>query len=825
MRTGFLLSLFLTLFLTLAAAAQGPGGEPAFDSQMNRWESVLQEAERKLRQQGDISPEEEEALKSKLREILSESETRQNEAESRLSPLEDQLESLGEPPGEDAPPENPEIQQTRSDLNERISTIRARVRQAALVRVRSNEFLQEIASRERQRLQEEVLARTPSPIWPGVWQQAGQDTVAFLSRMAAAPVDWAEETAKIGTRGILPWIYLFGISLLAFLVGWPIRYWLNRRFGRDPEEEDPGYSRRIVATVSDGVARAIFPALAIAIAFTILYLQQVLTGYFATLLYILATAVTGFILVTGLARAALSPRRPAWRIMPVTALGAQVLYNRIFLIAAIFAATAALQTAAIEAEALTPAMRSTLVLLDNTVIAILLLSLTPNRYWTNPEEGFGSSSWNAGRILLIIIISSTPFLALAGYSRLAEFLQTRIIVTGVLIGLVLLLRLVFREALAHLLRLAHRRRSDEPEDETRHQLTLFWVGLVIDLLLILPTLYLLLLVYGVPSTIVTLWAEQLLTGLKIGEVTISLVDILFAIMVLAIGLFASGLIRRWLSEKVLPNTYLDYGIRNSISAGISYIGVALALILAIATLGISLSNLALVAGALSVGIGFGLRTVVENFVAGLLLLIERPIKVGDWVVVGPNEGMVRHISVRSTEIETFDRSSVIVPNSDLIASPVTNWTHKNRIARLIIPLRVAYGENTRKVHQLLLDCASQHDDVLAFPEPYVYFKAFGESALEFELRCYIRETDRYLDVMTDLHFAIDESFRENSIQMPFPQQDIHLHRGPSHERRHGKATDSSEEKGPEDPGQQQARQHRGEISTEAEGADRGSDAD
>ncbi len=824
MRTGLLLPFLLTLLLSLAASAQGPGGEPSFDNQFNRWESVLQEAERKLRQQGDISPQEEEALKGKLREIQSESETRQKEAESRLSPLEDQLESLGEPPGEDAPPENPEIQQTREDLNERSSTIRARVRQAALVRVRSNEFLQDIASRERQRLQEEVLTRTPAPIWPSVWQQAAQDAVAFLGQITAAPVEWAEETAKFGTQGLLPYLYLFGIPTLAFLVAWPIRYWLTRRFGRDPEEEDPGYSRRIVATVSDGVARAIFPALAISIAITILYLQQVLTGYFATLLYILAAAVTGFILVTGMARAALSPRRPAWRIMPVTALGAQVLYNRIFLVAAIFSATAALQTAAIEAEAFTPALRSSFVLLDNTVIAILLLSLTPNRYWTNPEEGFGSSSWNAGRFLLIMIVSATPFLALAGYSRLAEFLQTRIIVTGVLVGFLLLLRLVFREALAHLLRLAHRRRSDEPEDETRHQLTLFWGGLVIDVLLILPTLYLLLLVYGVPSTIVTLWAEQLLTGFKLGEVTISLVDILFAILVLTLGLFASGLVRRWLSEKMLPNTYLDYGIRNSISAGISYIGVIVALILAIATLGISLSNLALVAGALSVGIGFGLRTVVENFVAGLLLLIERPIKVGDWVVVGPNEGMVRHISVRSTEIETFDRSAVIVPNSDLIASPVTNWTHKNRIARIIIPLRIYYGEDTRKVQQLLLDSTKDIDDILAFPEPYVLFNAFGESALEFELRCYIRETDRYLDVKTDLHFAIDDSFRENGIQMPFPQQDIYLHRSGT-DPRQGPPQKPAEVSQEDSNRKQQGNQHRGEISTEADGPDRDGDGE
>ncbi|MFD1378779.1 DUF3772 domain-containing protein [Fodinicurvata halophila] len=409
MRTGLLLPFLLTLLLSLAASAQGPGGEPAFDGQIQEWESVLERAEQQLRQPMDASPVVEDELKQELRAVLSAAEHRQNEAESRLAPLQEQLNSLGEPPAEGDPPENPEIRQTRQDLNQRISTIEARVRQAALVRVRANEFLQEIASRERQRLQEEVLERTPSPLWPGVWQQAVQDAVEVLSGIWDAPFDWASEIAQFGRQGALPYLYLFGIPAVAFLLGWPIRHWLSKRFGRDLEEEDPGYSRRVVAAIADGLARAVIPSLAIGIAIGILYFQEILTGYFATLLYILAAAVTGFILVSGLARAVLSPRRPHWRIMPVTPLGARVLYQRVFLVTAIFAGTAALQMAAIQAEAFTPELRSVFVLIDNSVMAVLLLSMLPNRYWVNPEEGFGSTGWNAGRFLLGTVVCLTPF--------------------------------------------------------------------------------------------------------------------------------------------------------------------------------------------------------------------------------------------------------------------------------------------------------------------------------------------------------------------------------------------------------------------------------
>jgi small-conductance mechanosensitive channel len=234
------------------------------------------------------------------------------------------------------------------------------------------------------------------------------------------------------------------------------------------------------------------------------------------------------------------------------------------------------------------------------------------------------------------------------------------------------------------------------------------------------------------------------------------------------------MLRRWLAEKLRTGTRLDLGMRNAIVSGVGYSGWVLAIVIAIATVGLDLSNLALVAGALSVGVGFGLRTVVENFVAGVLLLIERPIKEGDWIVTAGYEGTVKRISVRSTEIETFDRASVILPNAELIAQPVQNWTHKSRMARIILPVGVAYGSDTANVRDILLACAEEHTQVQRYPEPYVIFQQFGESSLDFELRCYVKDTDFVLSCKSDLNFAIDKAFREQGIEIPFPQRDLHV---------------------------------------------------
>ena len=263
------------------------------------------------------------------------------------------------------------------------------------------------------------------------------------------------------------------------------------------------------------------------------------------------------------------------------------------------------------------------------------------------------------------------------------------------------------------------------------------------------------------------------TSLSMGAFEISLGDILAFVVAIWLGIQVSRFIRFILNEDVFTRVRLPRGVPATISMMVNYTLVTIAFFIALAVAGFDLSRFAIIAGALSVGIGFGLQNVVNNFVSGLILAFERPISVGDSVEVGTLWGRVNRIGIRSSVVRTFDGSEVIVPNADFISKEVINWTLSDVSRRLIVPVGVAYGSDPHQVLELLVRVARENPGIMPDPEPYGLFIGFGDSSLDFELRAWCDFNDG-LRVKTELNLGIHDALKEAGIEIPFPQRDLHL---------------------------------------------------
>lgn len=761
----------------LVAASSGAAfaAPPEFEAEISADEQLL-DGYRRLVDSGRVDDVSE--VEDDLRALRKRSRDRLDLNLDELRALERDRDLLGPAPAVDAPPEDSALAERRNEIRAALAKVQG---QRTRLQANLDEAAAIIASLSQRRLAllYQSLWERGEPLFSGrLWRDAIAGAGEAFSGLARHIDGWAEEQREKGPSGLLLAVGLLAaVAAISVLIIGPAHRVVRRRFLARAEEFKPTPGRRAALAGAKMIARLLPGVLGGALVIGAARATEFLPPERMNFAVSLWAALVGVLIIEGLASGLFSRTASGWRIAVVDAERGRAASRLILAIVIVFGLRVIFVGAADIIDA--PRLGALVEGVAAFLIGALLVLLCRPGLWRRQEASTGGErpsaalNWSlvrsAGRWLGVAIVLAS----LIGYVALADFAASRLYYLVLALALAWALRAGLNELAAWAGRRLASDGSAVPSDGEK-SIFLFWTGLAIDALLLCAIAPALLLVSGISASRLSDIAAQAFFGFRIGGVTISLAQIAVAIGLFIAGLAATRVLQRGLARGPFAHSRLDIGVQNSLTTLIGYVGLALASLIGVTALGVNLSNLAIIAGALSVGVGFGLQSVVNNFVSGLILLFERPIKVGDWIVTASGEGTVRKISVRSTEIETFDRSTIIVPNSELIAQTVTNWTHRDKLGRITIPVGVAYGADPEAVRDLLLKCANDHPDVLRYPEAFVVWADFGASSLDFELRAFIADISRGLQTRTDLRFAIYKAFRAAGVEIPFPQQDVYI---------------------------------------------------
>lgn len=746
-------ALLLCLTLALPAAAQPNDRANVWDATATRIEEQVNDA--------STSTAVLDVMRAELVKIRDEAAGVQKQQEPAIADLDGRLKALGPPPAEGAT-EAPEIAQRRATLNKQIADAQAPVLEAQEVLERVNGLIDQIDRIVRARFSAELLSRGPSPLLPGTWMAAGEETWQRLEALKDRVVTQFSDatTRQVAARRLPANLALLVAGVAAaVMVRRAVGGWIERRAARATKG---GRTFDLLVALRN-LLRLVVPVVAIGLIFAAFDLgvlfARVPSGSFFELPLPVGFLIGAFWLSSSL----FAPDQPNYRLVPFDDHEAVQASRLTFFLGTLLALAVAFKGAAPQwdvSQGTQAAVFYPLLVLGSIglwrasrFLRVLLQRLQPTDPSDAPALATGLGFLSVIARALRIFAAVAPVLGAAGYMAAGGFLIYPTILTLGLIGA----GYVIYDLLCKVI-WATIGPPGEGQDGGL-------MPVVVGSLVCIAVAPFLALTWGARwSDLSEAWT-LLNNGVTLGGIRLSAGVVLTLVVVFALGIALTRLLQRLLRSTVLPRTRLDAGGKNAVLAGIGYVGFAIAGLAAISAAGLNLSSLAIVAGALSVGIGFGMQNIVSNFVSGIILLVERPVKEGDWIEVSGYSGYVRGINVRSTEVETFDRASVILPNSSLIAGAVLNRTHKSMAGRLQVPISVTYESDPKTVERLLLEIADEHPLVLQEPAPRVLFMDFGADAMNFELRCWLRDVNFQLSAKSDINFEIFEAFRKAGIRI------------------------------------------------------------
>jgi small-conductance mechanosensitive channel len=712
-------------------------------------------------------------LTERLNPLRDDLRAKVTDLEPRLAELDARLKQLGPAPTKDAPPEDAAVAAERARLTAARAEVDAAVKQAQVLQTRADQLVATLSERRRTAYAERLLHRSPSMLDPFFWTEVVGALPDEAGRLVTLARDgWAFALDKGGvTRMGFAALALLGLAVAGFVLA---RWW--RRIALVARVETR-FGQAIASFLVFARAFVVAPAAVMAVLELFEQFDMVLPeGMRISTALVLAVVIASLSRAAGLA--VLAPDEPRRRLITSfddeTAIwlhGHLVWSGR--LLGALIVGRALHRTIG-TAQPIADALQMLFAFSVVALLVHLLIGQKPR------EEDAGQPIHHIPdvRLLAWILVAVLAGALVTGYASLASFIAGRVVLTAALVLTLYLLLVVTDAVIGSTLSPDSRRGRVVAGQLGVNPRRVGLVGVVVSgVVRALFVLIVLALAIGRWEIAAADFFDAIrgsAFGIKIGDITISVGAVLGAVLLFVIALAITRVVQRWLEREVLPHTAIEPSLRLSIATVFGYVGFFIALVLALAELGIDLQKVALVAGALSVGIGFGLQSVVSNFVSGLILLAERPIRVGDQIAVKDEEGFVRRISVRSTEIETFERASVIIPNSDLITGVVKNWTHANTLGRVLIKVGVAYDSDPEQVRDILAECASSHPQVLKVPPPAVLLAAFGDNGLQFEVYCIVADLANRGSIKSDIQFAILKRFRAAGIEIPYPQHDVRI---------------------------------------------------